>query len=105
MNMRRFIMIENLQKAPKKVDFGMGPTSREMAYIPTIQNDLNTRRQIEMLPMWQHIEVAENGYFLLGEDALYLNAQLMAKLKKAGITGITEYTEYLGKAGETVGHA
>ncbi|GAA3921356.1 imm11 family protein [Litoribacillus peritrichatus] len=100
MNMRRYVMIEPNGKPLQRLDFSPATGEMEADVLPTIQHQLEVRKNIETLPMWRYITPLKQ----IAIHVLYFNEVLMDAFKKAGVTGIEEYTEYAGKDGEVVGH-
>lgn len=98
-HMRRFLNVKTTGQDAIKTDFNFNKTSPEYVYLPAIQNNIELRERVEKLHFWRHkpLDTILSG-------PLYIGPEMMSIMKRYGVTGLKEFSEYGGIEGEYVAH-
>lgn len=92
-SVRRFLRIEKLGGEVENWKKMFNPNAYEKDYLPTLQKTPELMEKVMHLPLWRH---------RLNESVIYMNEKVLTTLRDAGLTGLKDYSSWMGQPGESI---
>lgn len=92
-SVRRFLEIESIGGEFVEWKKMFYPTPREKRFLPTLQKTPELLAKVAQLPLWRHD---------LNFSVIYMSEQVLTALRDAGLSGLKDYSRWMGEPGESI---